>query len=426
MPEKIKLRYGGDALEIALPDGCDWRTVSPKGAEPLEDIRAALLASMDTPVGSPPLGEIVQDARSVAVVVCDSTRPIPTRDFLPHLLDYLNECGVGDSAIDVIIAYGTHRRMSDEETRALLGERACGRVRINHHDCRDETHLVDLGTTSQGLPVRVNKLVAQADIVITTGGVAHHYFAGFGGGRKTIVPGCAAHDTILANHRLVLQERGMLLHPHCRSGVLGGNPVHEAALEAARMAGDVFSVNIVLNPDGQIAHFFSGALDGSHRRACEEANEIFTARLDGQATLVLASCGGAPADTDLIQMHKGIDHAASAVRDGGRLIICGAAENGVGSATFERWFDYPDLPSMAAAVRADYTLNAHTAYAMREKAERIRISLFSGLDPELVRRMGITPIDSVQNALDEAAQEASGAAYVIPTAALTVTRCEPR
>ncbi len=421
MRDKIHLKYGRESIALDLSAGSEWVELRPDDVMAMPNERLGLYASLEAPVGCAPLREALCGVRRVAVVVSDATRPVPTRRFLPYILDYLNAAGLLDHAIDVLIAYGSHRMMSDAETAALLGENIARRVRVHHHDCRDEARLVDLGTTSQGLPVRLNRLLAEADLVIATGGVAHHYFAGFGGGRKALVPGCAAHETILANHRLVLQDNGELLCPRCRSGVLDGNPVHEAALEAARMAGKIFAVNVVLNSSGEIAHFISGALDASHRRACEIVDALYTKKIDAPVKLVLASCGGWPADTDLIQMHKAIDHAAEAVGDGGVLIICGAAENGVGSSTFERWFDYSDLPTMAAAIRRDYTLNAQTAYAMRQKAARIKICLQSGLEPEFVRRMGLMPVESIKDALADTLSDAKRA-YIIPDASRTLVR----
>ncbi len=425
MARKIQLKYGGRELSIALPDSLDWRLCAPKDAPATGDLRAALAASLEAPVASPALREAATGGKKITIVVCDETRLMRTRDFLPHLLDYLNSCGVADSSMDILVAYGSHPRISDEAARELLGAEVCSRLRVHHHDCRDEAGLVWLGETSQGVPVKVNRIVVESDMVITAGGAMHHYFAGFGGGRKMIVPGCAGFDTILANHRLTLNpEKGACLHPNCESGVLDGNPVHEAALEAARMVGEVFTLNVVLNPEGEVAHFVSGELDAAHRCACELVDKIYAVDLPGRVGLVVASCGGHPCDIDLIQMHKGVHHAARSLRDGGDLIICGKATNGTGSPTFAHWFDYPGLEAMAAAIREDYTLNAHTAYAMRQKAERIRISLLSSLDVSFVHKMGITPVESLQKTIDEAASSlgAGSTALIIPQANQTLQK----
>jgi len=424
MNNQTTLKYGDDCLKISLPAGLNRRVIAPADTPAVKNIRACLTASLESPVSSRTLREKARGAQKIVIVVCDQTRPTKTADYLPHLLDYLNSCGVPDTSIDLLIAYGSHKRISDEDTGGLLGEAACSRVRVHHHDCRDEAALVSLGETSQGVSVRVNRLLVESDLVIPTGGVMHHYFAGFGGGRKMIVPGCAGLDTILANHRLALNPQAGegLLHPNCDSGILDGNPVHEAALEAARTAGEIFTINTVQNPRGEIAHFVAGELDAAHRRACEIADEMFSIEIREPADLVIASCGGHPYDIDFIQMHKGVHHAARAVRDGGLLVICGEAKNGIGSPTFERWFDCPGLDETAAAIRRDYTLNAHTAYAMKKKVERINISLLSSLDPSFVRKMGIVPIDSFQDAIDEAVSSLcrGHAALIIPRANKTV------
>jgi len=401
---KVPLQYGSEKILIEIPAKFEAALLQPANAPAVGDVAKALRCAVEKPTDSEPLSGLVREGAQIVVVVSDGTRNSATDVFLEPLINLLNSFGAKDSDITVLIAYGSHERHTPDELRTLLGAGVARRVSIEHHDCFDEQMLIPVGETSQGVPVAVNRLLLDSSLVIATGAANYHYFAGYGGGRKALVPGCAAHETILANHRLTLSDApGLtgLLNPHCDSGVLDENPVHEAALEAARMVPNVFLLNVVLNAAGEISGIFAGELDAAHRKACAMVDEIYRVQVPAPFDIVIASCGGFPYDRNLIQMHKGIHHAAQIVRDGGRLVFCGESRDGVGSDTFEQWFDFDTMEEMAAEIRANYTLNAHTAYAMREKSQRIKIFLRSLLMDDLVQKMGLEPTYDMQRTVNE-------------------------
>jgi len=419
---KVLLRYGSGTALIEIPRNVQAVLLQPVQAPAVSDVAKALKRAVEKPTDSAPLSELVRKGSQVVIVVSDGTRSSATNVFLEPLVNLLNAFGAKDSDITILIAYGSHERHSPDEVRALLGAGVARRVSIEHHDCFDEHMLIPLGETSQGVPVAVNRLLLDSSLVIATGAANYHYFAGYGGGRKALVPGCAAHETILANHRLTVSdvpELAGLLNPHCDSGVLDENPVHEAALEAVRMVPNVFLLNVVLNPAGDICGIFAGELDASHREACAMVDRIYRVQAPSSFDVVIASCGGFPFDRNLIQMHKGIHHAAQIVRDGGYLVFCGEARDGIGSDTFEQWFDYDTMEEMAEEIRSDYTLNAHTAYAMREKSRRINIFLQSLLMDDFVQKMGLEPTYDMQRTVNELiAKTGSPSIAIIPDANL--------
>lgn len=417
---QLSLQYGTGKTSIELPKNLRPVLLEPAQAPSVGDVAVALKRSVEKSIESPPLAKLVGRDTQVVIVVSDATRSTAAHVFLEPLINLLNKYGAHDDAITILIAYGSHERHEPEEIRALLGPAVARRINVEHHDCFDEHMLIPIGETSQGVPVAVNRLLTEGSLVISTGAVNYHYFAGYGGGRKSIVPGCAAYDTICANHRLTLSaEAGFLINMFCDDGVLDENPVHEAALEAAQMVPNVFLLNVVLNPSGEICGVFAGDLDAAHRKACAMVDRIYRVTAAGPFDIVIASCGGFPHDRNVIQMHKGIHHAAQIVEKGGDLVICGEARDGLGSETFAQWFDIDSLEEMAEQIRENYTLNAHTAYAMRQKAARIKIHLKSLIADDFVSKMGLTPVEDMQRTVDELiARYGSPSLAVIPDANL--------
>ncbi|RKY23833.1 MAG: nickel-dependent lactate racemase, partial [Planctomycetota bacterium] len=264
-----------------MPAGIRCALLEPPWVAAVSDVPSELRGRVENPIDAAPLGDVVRPGSEIVIVVSDATRRTAADVILPPLMDILNEYGVKDDDITILIAYGAHEQHSPDEIRALLGATVTSRINnIEHHDCYDEHMLIPLGETSLGVPVAINRIVLESDLVIATGAVNYHYFAGYGGGRKAIVPGCAAYETILANHRLTLSDMADVtgpLNPYCDSGVLDENPVHETALEAARMVKNVFLLNVVLNAAGEVCGIFAGDLDAAHREACGMVDEIYRA-----------------------------------------------------------------------------------------------------------------------------------------------------
>ena len=396
---RIELKYGHRSQACDLP-GAQVLTLpsATVQASPGDLVRRAL----DAPLGSLPLAEIVRPGENVVIVTSDITRYTGSEIYLPLLVDELNRCGIRDDAITIVIGLGIHRKQTADEHREILGP-VYGRIEVVDHECDDPQHLVDLGHTSSGLPVQINRRVMAADRVIVTGTIGIHYFAGFGGGRKGLVPGVASRATCMATHfRIFNPPEVGGRNPAARPANLTGNPVHEAITEGAQMVGPDFLVNTVLGPDQQIVDVYCGDLEQAFQAGCRQAGDLYTVELDRLADLAVVSCGGHPKDINFIQAHKALDYATYAVKPGGTLILLAACPDGFGNPTFFDWFQYQDLERFETALRERYEINGQTAYATLSKARTWRIILVSGFTAEQTARMGMEKAASLDAALDSA------------------------
>jgi len=397
--DKIVLKYGTSKQQVASP--WPFQLLEPKrmaagNAEEL--IRNAL----QNPIASQPLEQIVRPNESVVIVTSDITRYTGSEIYLPILVEELNQLGVADEQISILIALGIHRKQTVEEHKKILGL-LYGRIEVFDHDCDDPAQLAELGTIGENLPVFLNRRAVEADRLIVTGTIGFHYFAGFGGGRKGLVPGIASRETCMQSHFAVFNppEVGGK-HPQAITGVLDGNPVHQALLQAAQLAKPDFLLNTVLSPQKELLATFCGDLEQAHLAGCKLASEQFVVPLAEPADLAIISCGGEPKDINFIQSQKALDYGCRAVREGGTIILLAACRDGFGNATFFDWFRYQDLDEFEAALRADYQINGQTAHATLHKARRFRVLLVSEFSAEQTETMGMEKAADLQSAIEMA------------------------
>ena len=367
------------------------RPFQPEGT-PAELVERALDACADALAGFTPRDRVV-------IVTSDITRPTGSDVYLPLLVSRLNAAGIKDRNIEILIALGIHRKQTPAEHKKIVGD-LYGRIKVTDHDCDAPGELVYLGNTSRGVPVEVNRRVAEADRLILTGAITFHYFAGFGGGRKSILPGVSSRKSCMASHFSLLNpEEGSGRHPKAVTGNLEGNPVHEAMLEACERRAPDFILNTVLGPGKQIIAAFAGHWRDAHLAGCRFYNETFSAPIAEKGDLVVVSCGGFPKDINLIQAHKSMEYASRALKPGGVMILLAECRDGYGNATFFNWFSYESCAELESALRKRYEINGQTAWSVKEKAERFRIVLVSKLPPEEVRTMGMIPAATLDEAL---------------------------
>lgn len=392
---KLSLKYGSETLQLEL----DARILSAQLLPILTDSDEEVRRAMANPLGTPPLAEIVRPREQVVIVTSDITRYTGSEIYLSILVDELNRCGIDDADISIVIALGIHRKQTAEEHSKILGS-LYNRIAVYDHECDDPEQLVDLGQTSSGLPVQINRRVMAADRVIVTGTVGLHYFAGFGGGRKSLVPGVASRATCMATHFAIFNppEQGGR-NPNARTANLAENPVHQAILEAAKAVKPDFLLNTVLTSDKQIARVFCGDLEQAHLAGCELAETLYTTTLDQAADLAIVSCGGHPKDINFIQSHKALDYGVQAVRAGGTLILLAACPDGFGNATFFDWFNYEDLDIFEKTLRNRYEINGQTAWSTLSKARLWRVILISEFDRQTTEKMGMEKANDLDEAL---------------------------
>jgi nickel-dependent lactate racemase len=311
---KVRLAYGVEGLEVELPD--DRTTVvEPAYHAGAPDEAAVLRQALQAPVAGPALRDLFRPGMKVAISMCDGTRAQPRDKMIPAVLE---ELGVPDEDVVILVATGTHRGNSDEEIRAMLGDAVVDRVRVVNHDARDKSTLTYLGEHGNGVPVWINSEWVEADLRITTGFVEPHFFAGFSGGPKLVTPGLAGLDTVL-----VLHDAARIGDPRATWGEIEDNPVHVDIRAAAAAAPPHFAFDVILNREQRVIEAFAGELGPMHAAACDAAQRLAMQAVPAAFDVVVTSNSGYPLDQNLYQAVKGMSAAAKVVKPGG-LIVCAA------------------------------------------------------------------------------------------------------
>ena len=417
------LKYGDTAFDCGVAEGRLAGVIRAAVPEPAAGAGQLVSAALDRCEEQLAL---FQRGERVVIVTSDITRHTGSEIYLPLLVERLIRSGIRESDIEIVIALGIHRKQTEAEHRKIVGA-LYGRIRVTDHDCDDPGKLVYLGRTGNGVGVEINRRIAEADRVILTGTIGFHYFAGFGGGRKAILPGVASRQACMASHFAVLNPgEGSGRNPRATTGNLEGNPVHQAMEEACAMVQPAFILNTVLSPDKRIVAVFAGEWRDAFAAGCRYYAEHFTCRLAAPADLVVVSCGGFPKDINFIQAHKSMEYGCQALREGGVLVLLAECRDGYGNGTFFDWFRHKELPEFEAALRRNYEINGQTAYSTLYKARRYRVILVSSLPPEEVLTMGMTPATSLDEALAKAETMLPPAyrAYVIPEGGTVLPVCQ--
>ena len=409
----MELKYGNQFLQLKMPRERILASItddtSPSGRISAELIDDALAGCQDILKGFSP-GE------KVLIITSDITRYSGSEIYLPILVDMLNAGGIDDDKIEVLIALGIHRKQTREEHMKIVGP-LFNRIKVVDHDCDDPSELTFIGRTSSGIDVEINRRVIEADKLILTGAIGFHYFAGFSGGRKSILPGVAGRKSCMASHFAVLnpEEEGGR-NPAATTGCLEGNPVHKAMMEACAMVNPSLILNTVISPDKRLIAAFAGDWREAHQRGCEFYSRRFSFTIHGKADLVILSCGGFPKDINFIQAHKSMEYGSQALKDAGIMIFLAQCREGYGHPTFFNWFRFRDLAEFEVELRSRYEINGQTAYSTLQKTKRFNVILISELPPEEVKVMGMTPAASLGEALELAEKllPADYSVYVIP------------
>ncbi len=325
------------------------------------------------------------------VIVTDHTRPTPTRELLPLVWERISP-RVRREDVTLVVATGTHRAPTGAELDRILGELR-HEFRVLIHD--PDHDLVEVGKSSRGTPILIDRTVVESDHVISIGHIGMHYYAGYSGGRKNILPGVAGRETIERNH-------AQLLDPNCEGCVYRGNPISEEMSEAAQLVGVDFIVDVVLGPDGRVAKVVVGDVEAAHAVGRRVWDEMFKVPLPEKADLVIAAAGGHPKDIDLYQAYKGLYNAMRAVKDGGIVLLVAACPDGPGHPVFEDWINRSATPEDVLGIfaREGFKLGGHKAVYLAQDLRRAEIHLLSELDDALVRRFFLVPVHDPDRILD--------------------------
>ncbi len=388
-----ELKYGKGVVTVELPEERLLAELMPNEVTVDSVGEAEVRRSLSAPIGSRPLSELAAGKHDVVIVTSDISRPVPSGRILPPILEELKKAGVDDSEITVVFALGSHRGHTEEEKRRLVGDEVYRRVRCIDSDPDD---CVRLGITSAGTPVDIFRRVAEADFRLCIGNIEFHYFAGYSGGAKAIMPGVSTRDAIQCNHRMMVREEAC-------AGRLDGNPVREDIEEAGRLLGIDFIVNVVLDAHKEIIRCVSGDSVAAHREGCAFLDTLYKCRIPRRAEIVVVSAGGFPKDMNMYQAQKALDNAKHAVKDGGTVIWLAECTEGMGERHFEEWMTgHARSDDMIGHLHREFVLGGHKAAAIAMVLRRAKVVLVSGYDDDFVRAVHLTPAHSVQEALDEA------------------------
>lgn len=409
---KIKLGYGSGFQSADVPENNIIKLLKPneisrKGSQEIpaaSDAPSIVREALAEPIGAHKLRDMVQPGEKIVIITSDITRPMPTWDVVPHVLDELYTAGAKAGDISLVFALGSHRPHTEEEKLHLAGEQAYYEISCvdsNPMDC------IHMGVTSRGTPIDITRIVAEADRRICLGNIEYHYFAGYSGGIKALMPGASTPEAIQANHSMMVDENAC-------AGKLDGNPLREDLEEAAGICNIDFIVNVVLDEHKKIIHAVAGGVIKAHRRGCEFLDSLYKVDIPERADIVIVSQGGAPKDLNLYQTQKALDNSKHAVKDGGTIILVGACPEGLGQKTFEEWITEADKPEdLIKRVREDFKLGGHKAAAIAMVLQRANIKLVSEMDPDFVRSIFLEPYHDLQTAILDALREHGRDASII-------------
>jgi nickel-dependent lactate racemase len=331
----LKIDYGRTGLKIKLDPNWNVKVIYPKEQieilNPIEKIRNAI----KNPIGTQSLEEIVKKKRSqeierVCIVVSDATRPVPSKIILKGLIKELNSYGIEDRRINILIATGLHRKSREEELNRILGSKLKSRVNVIDHDAKDESMIKKVGKTSENIPIFINKYYLESDLKILTGYVEPHFFFGFSGGRKSIIPGIAGEKTIRKNH-----SAKNISSEFARFGVYRNNPMHAMALKVAKEVGVDFIINVCINENHNITTISAGDLEQVHERLVNYQFEKIFASISEPYDIVICGNGGYPLDLNLYQAVKGMAIGEMVVKKGGTIISVNELSDGIGQESFK-------------------------------------------------------------------------------------------
>jgi len=397
----IKLPYGKGHEQVEVPEGHLAGVLLSKAHEFVAQKSEAELVrdALANPINSPRLGELAKGKKNIVIISSDHTRPVPSHVIMPILLEELRAANP-QAQVTILVATGFHRATTDAELRAKYGDDIVDNVKIHIHDSMND-EMVDMGLLPSGGKFILNKVAADADLLIGEGFIEPHFFAGFSGGRKSVLPGVVSYRTVLANH--CAQFIGS---PHARTGVLEDNPLHRDMLHAAKVANLGFIINVVINADKKIIKAFAGHREDAHLEGCEFVRELAGVKRV-EADIAVTTNGGYPLDQNIYQAVKGMTAAEATVKEGGVIIIAAACSDGHGGQAFFDTFNNASGPRevMDSIVKTpmDQTIpDQWESQILARILLRHKVIMVTGAPREMVEAMHMHYAKDMEEAMDMA------------------------
>ncbi|GAP41400.1 nickel-dependent lactate racemase family protein [Flexilinea flocculi] len=387
---KVPFGFGSAEILIDIPDRNLAGILHANEIERETDESNIIVNALSHPIDSPRLRELVKPGEKIAIITSDITRPMPSKKVLPFILSELKSASIRDEDILIVFALGSHRPHTDDEKIRIVGEQI-----FNQYRCIDSIgEFVHLGETKAGTPVDIFKPVAEADRRICIGNIEYHYFAGYSGGAKAIMPGVSTRNAIQANH-------SRMTDPNACAGQIDSNPVRNDIDSVVDFISIDFIVNVILDEHKHICHCVAGHYRNAHRRGCDLLDKLYRIEISHKADIVIVSSGGYPKDINLYQAQKALDNAGHAVKDGGTILWIASAAEGLGEKHFEDWMIHHSNPSeMIDHIQREFVLGGHKAAAIAMVLERADIILITDLEPSIVERVHLHAASDAQKALD--------------------------
>ncbi len=413
---KIELKYGNSHVDLNLPDKNLLKVLELEKVPGMPDVTRACVDSLLNPTGSKKLSEIAKSKKNAVIIVSDFTRGTPYKrenfNLLLPVIEELHNAGIMDEDIKFLVGTGAHRPHTDKENRDNFGDEIVDNYEIISHEC--DKDCVSLGKLSTGNELMINKLVPESDVVVMTGLITTHYFGGYSGGRKGILPGVVARETIRRNHAMVLR-------PGVGLAKIKGSPISEEMGEAARKAGVDFLLNVVINDRKEIIKIVAGDLEQAFLKGVEACDQLYKVIVDEPADAVFACAGGYPKDVNLYQTMKTMNNGRQVVKPGGTIVLITEAREGIGSDTFDSWLLKADsLDQLLNTPEKDIVVGGHTAVINSRVLKEFNVLVISKMDKDTLEQRFFGYAESLDDAIEriKAKHGEDFKSYVMPQGGL--------
>ncbi|HEY8803922.1 MAG TPA: nickel-dependent lactate racemase [Clostridium sp.] len=428
---EFELKQGRGTIKFSINEKDIIGVIDNKPSTSSKTEEEVIKEALQNPISSPKLKEIVNVGETICIVISDVTRMWQKPSlYLPFIVDELLGAGIKAEDILFISANGSHRSQTEDEYKQLLGDKLYGKFKIIDHDCNDKDNLMYLGNTSFGTEVTINKKAMKYDHIVITGGIVYHFLVGWSGGKKSILPGIASYETIMANHGLSLnQDLGSGTRTEIRCGNITNNPVHLDMVEAASLVNPSFMFNVIMDSNGKISAAFAGDYLKAHEQGRKYIDKSDSVNIKEKADLVIATSGGYPKDINFYQSSKLFFNSREAVKDGGTIIAIADCSEGLGGTDDFRSIlvDYDTMIEREKSLRKCYSISKHIACLNCETAQTFNVILVSMLDPKFFKYTGIKSVRTIDEALNLVYKEKGKnlKTYIMPHGANTLPKLLP-
>jgi nickel-dependent lactate racemase len=401
---KYKYGFGKEYKEFEINDSNILMELRQNDLQIEITGEAEVKRALQNPIGTQRLSQLVKPGEKIVIVTSDITRPMPSKVALPPIIDELLYAGIPEEDITVVFALGSHRKHTEQEKKYLLGEGLYGRINSVDSDMND---CIRMGITANGTPIDIFSVVANADRRICMGNIEYHYFAGYSGGAKAIMPGVSSRAAIQSNHSQMVRNEA-------RAGAMDDNPVRIDIEEVINKVHIDFILNVVLDEKKSIIKAVAGHYQHAHREGCAFLDKLYKINIPQKADIVITTPGGYPKDINLYQAQKALDNSKHAVREGGIIIFLAACSEGMGEEVFEKWYLEANKPEdLIERIKVNFELGGHKAAAIALVLKKAKIFIVSDFEDSFARKLFMEPFSDMNSALQAAFSELGDDSKVI-------------